>query len=311
MEQESKTRQALAQLYGYMELNNCRYGVLTTYTYTWFVKRSGVKGELLICPPISQDSESPTLFECYYFLVCEMEQSGSYYDRSAEISEQCLKVSSASGTPTDSRPGTTTPSPLSRVTTQHCSSEKLEPSGHQRGDVYRADSAENMGDVYTQEYCWSSLQLDLCLGSGLHGSAWRGCIDGQHAVIKLYDFQNGQQKYWRSEMEAYSLLKDLQGVMIPQVTHCGTIDGMAGFIGMTFCGDRCTSLSPEDISQLSETISKLHAKKIAHGDIRLWNVTKSDDGRIWLIDFGGAHTNADDDRMRNDWFGLEFLGGED
>ena len=76
MKQESKTRQALAQLYGYMELNNCRYGVLSTYTYTWFVKRSGVKGELLISPPISYNSESPTLFECYYFLVCEMEQSG-------------------------------------------------------------------------------------------------------------------------------------------------------------------------------------------------------------------------------------------
>ena len=112
-------------------------------------------------------------------------------------------------------------------------------------------------------------------------------------------------------MEAYSLLKDLQGVMIPQVTHCGTIDGMAGFIGMTFCGDRCTSVSPEDLSQLSETISQLHAKKIAHGDIRLRNVTKSDDGRIWLIDFGGAHTNADDNQMKNDWFELECVHEED
>ena len=108
-------------------------------------------------------------------------------------------------------------------------------------------------------------------------------------------------------MEAYSLLKDLQGTLIPRVTHCGTIDGMAGFIGMTFCGERCTSVSPEDISHLSETISKLHAKKIAHGDIRLRNVTKSEDGRIWLIDFGNAHTNADDKQMKNDWFDLEFV----
>ena len=90
MEQESKTRQALAQLYGYMELNNCRYGVLTTYSYTWFVKRTGVMGELLISPPVTSDSDLPTLFECYYFLVCEMEQSGFHYDRSAENSERGL-----------------------------------------------------------------------------------------------------------------------------------------------------------------------------------------------------------------------------
>ena len=112
-------------------------------------------------------------------------------------------------------------------------------------------------------------------------------------------------------MEAYSLLKELQGVMIPQVTHCGTIDGMAGFIGMTFCGEICTSLSPEEISQLSGTISKLHAKKIAHREIRLRNITKSEDGRIWLIDFGSAQTNADDDLLEKDWNEFAFVNEEE
>ena len=302
MEQESPIRQALAQLYGYMDLNNCRYGVLTTYTYTWFVKRSGDKGELLISPPISYNSKLPSLFECYYFLVCEMEQSGFHYDRSAENS-----APGSEATPEGSRPGTPTSAPLSRLTTQTCWSEKSETPGHQRGDVNRADSAQYLDEVSAQEYCWSSLQLDLRLGSGLYGSAWRGSIDGQHAVIKLYDLQKGQEKGWRTEMEVYSLLKDLQGVMIPQVTHCGAIDGMAGFIGMTFCGERCTSVSPEDISQLRETISKLHAKKIAHGDIRLENLTRSEDGRIWLIDFGLAETNADEGLLEEDWDGLGGL----
>ena len=108
-------------------------------------------------------------------------------------------------------------------------------------------------------------------------------------------------------MEAYSLLKDLQGVLIPQVTHCGTIDGMAGFIGMTFCGKRCTSVSPEEISQLRETISELHAKKVAHGDIRVENLTQSEDGRLWLIDFGCAQTNADYDQLEADWLELKGL----
>ena len=277
MNQNSKIRQALAQLYGYMILNNCRYGVLTTYTYTWFVKRTGVMGELLISPPISYNSQSPTLFESYYYLVCEMEQTGYQYDQSAG------------------------------VTTQTYSSEKSKTPGQERGDVFRADSAQHLDEVFPREYCWSSLQLDLRLGSGLHGSAWRGSIDGQHAVIKLYDLQKGQEEYWRTEREVYSLLKDLQGIMIPQVTHCGAIDGMAGFIGTTFCGQRCTSVSSEDVRQLRETISKMHAKKIAHGDIRLENLTRSEDGRIWLIDFGFAQTNADDGLLEEDWDELEDL----
>ena len=165
--------------------------------------------------------------------------------------------------------------------------------------------------MFSQEYCWSSLRLDLRLDSGPHGSTWRGTIDGQHAVIKLYDLQKGEEKYWSTEMEVYSLLKDLQGVMIPQVNHCGTVDGMAGFIGMTFCEKICTSVSPEDICLLRKTISKLHAKKIAHGDIRLENLTKSEDGQIWLINFGFAQTNADDDLLQDDWSQLEALPIED
>ena len=252
MKRESKIRQALAQLYGYMNVNDCRVSVLTTYTYTWFVSRTGVMGVSL---PISYNSELSTLFECFYYLVCEMEQTGFQYDRSVGL------------------------------TTQIYSSEKSETPGHERGDVNRADSAQNLGESFAQDYCWSSLQLDLRLGSGLHSSAWLGSFDEQHAVIKLYDFNKEHQTYWRTEMEAYLLHKDLQGVMIPQVIHFGTIDGMAGFIGMNFCGESCTSVSFEDVRQLRETISKLHAKKVAHGDIRLENFTRSENSRIWLIDF--------------------------
>ena len=84
MIRKSSIHQALAQLYGFMDNNECRYGVLTTYTFTWFVKQSGVKGELLISPPISYNNSSPTLFESYFYLVCELEETGFRYDKSVE-----------------------------------------------------------------------------------------------------------------------------------------------------------------------------------------------------------------------------------
>ena len=119
---------ALGQLYGYMNNNFCQYGVLTTYTYTWFVKRTAVMSELLISPPISYNSKLPSLFECYYFLICEMEQSGFYHDKSAENSAPVSKASSKSATPEGSRPGTPTRSLFSRLTTQNYSSDEYDPT---------------------------------------------------------------------------------------------------------------------------------------------------------------------------------------
>ena len=136
MNGKSTTRQALAQLNGYMELNSCHYGVLTTYSYTWFVKRSGVKGELLISPPISYNRTSPTLLECYYYLACEMQHFRFHADRSAGSSAAGSGLSLWSATSEGSRPGTQTHTQLLCATSQNCSSEKSETSDRRRGDVF-------------------------------------------------------------------------------------------------------------------------------------------------------------------------------
>lgn len=60
----------LKQIYGYMKLNGYRYGVLSTYTQTWFIKRVGEQGnDVLVSPTIYFNSTVPTLLQCYLWLI--------------------------------------------------------------------------------------------------------------------------------------------------------------------------------------------------------------------------------------------------
>lgn len=61
---------ALNQLYRYMKLNGYRYGVLSTYTQTWFVMIEGNNDdEILVSPTISFTGTAPTLQQCYLWLI--------------------------------------------------------------------------------------------------------------------------------------------------------------------------------------------------------------------------------------------------
>jgi hypothetical protein len=66
--QNKKTQHIIAQLNGYMYLNNLSFGVLSTYTYWWFFMRDGDNG-LLISKCYPHDSKDPTILQCVYFLI--------------------------------------------------------------------------------------------------------------------------------------------------------------------------------------------------------------------------------------------------
>ena len=61
---------SVEQIYGYLKLNNLRYGIISMYDITWFIKLSDDK-ELFISPPIKHDDTGPTLFECFAYIVLE------------------------------------------------------------------------------------------------------------------------------------------------------------------------------------------------------------------------------------------------
>ncbi|KAI9092133.1 hypothetical protein DFS34DRAFT_310848 [Phlyctochytrium arcticum] len=69
---EGKIHRAINQMYGYMTFNHTRYGVLTTYDNTYFLKRvySELGGHLEVSGPFTFDSANPyTVIEAYTTLL--------------------------------------------------------------------------------------------------------------------------------------------------------------------------------------------------------------------------------------------------
>ncbi|KAG0367480.1 hypothetical protein BC939DRAFT_504160 [Gamsiella multidivaricata] len=61
---------ALKQIFGYIRFNGFRYGVLSTYDQTWFIKRVREhEDDILVSPTIHFDSTEPTLLQCYLWLI--------------------------------------------------------------------------------------------------------------------------------------------------------------------------------------------------------------------------------------------------
>jgi hypothetical protein len=58
------------QVFGYMRLNGYRYGFLSAYEQTWFMKRGdqGTK-DLMISPTIAFDVSEPSLLQCYVWFI--------------------------------------------------------------------------------------------------------------------------------------------------------------------------------------------------------------------------------------------------
>ncbi|KAJ3251407.1 hypothetical protein HK103_002420, partial [Boothiomyces macroporosus] len=77
-DQDTKIVKALQQIYGYMSYNYMRYGILTTYKHTYFLRRMG-KSTLAISEPIPLDGiKDYSILQCWLFVLCKSHQEGFY-----------------------------------------------------------------------------------------------------------------------------------------------------------------------------------------------------------------------------------------
>ena len=64
---ENNNINPLHQLFGYLSHNSLKYGVLTTYAKTWFLKRDCSK--LYVSPTFSFNNTDPTVFQSYAYII--------------------------------------------------------------------------------------------------------------------------------------------------------------------------------------------------------------------------------------------------
>ncbi|KAJ3250173.1 hypothetical protein HK103_003791 [Boothiomyces macroporosus] len=91
-DQDTKIVKALQQIYGYMSYNYMRYGILTTYKHTYFLRRMG-KSTLAISKPIPLDGiHDYSILQCWLFVLCKSHQEGFYSSPAGHPSQPTFKT---------------------------------------------------------------------------------------------------------------------------------------------------------------------------------------------------------------------------
>ncbi|GJJ76176.1 hypothetical protein EMPS_08535 [Entomortierella parvispora] len=273
----------LNRIYGYMKLNGYRYGVLSTYTQTWFLKITGEKDDLLlVSPTISRNSTTPTVHvqQCYLWLIREAAK--------------------------DARMNVTRKHTARLVVTKEQAYKNFIRPRIKCVLSWDAQAAPTQSRIRMTPWTWK-WQCDMeyeritiplfrnmeLLSQGERARTFRATWKGMAVIVKKADLwrQPAVTQELESEERIYHLLKRLQGRYIPRMLVAGVLDGMemilvTGHVGTDLRNER---LDTSDRDKIREALSALHNKGILHRDIRPENIVVNRDGessRFFFIDFG-------------------------
>lgn len=190
---DTKVVKALQQLYGYMSYNYMRYGILTTYKSTYFLRRMG-NSTLTISKPIPLSGGKLHILQYWLFVLCKSHQEGFY--------------SSPAGNPFDTI----------FYTGGKPFQQKLKPivfkSGMYQNKKYNLVDIQNsqikFADLTERKY--GSLSRGCC-GAVISGSI----LNNDDIKFKTIDsFNNaGAMEICLKEISVYEMLESLQGSLIP------------------------------------------------------------------------------------------------
>ncbi|KAI3633424.1 hypothetical protein MIR68_008371 [Amoeboaphelidium protococcarum] len=262
------------QLYGYMSVNNLRYGILTTYEKTWFIKRLS---RSLDEPPKVEISQTILRSQTEPFTLLGA-LAGFYYHG---IKGDDVFYASPSR------------SPCRTVSVMLESFEKTK--GY---DFPHLKSSElDFGRVFGGGASASVLFVG---GHYLPSKTVCKIVDGSK-VRRGYDLNELPFNYLREEANILEQLQVLQGNGITKVVGTFCIMGFIYGILMEYHGvklnttDQGVLCHKERILQcLHDVRDKMHELGVAHCDIRRSNICwDSDSSIVTLIDFSHARLQAD------------------
>jgi hypothetical protein len=243
---DTKVVKALQQIYGYMSYNYMRYGILTTYKSTYFLRRNG-DSTLYISKPITLDSGNITILQYWLFVLCKSHKEGFY--------------SSPAGNPVDPTFYTSKGKPFQ---------QELKPIVFRDG-LYKKKKY-NLVDIQSSQIKFADLT------ERKHGALSRGCCG---AVISGSIFSNVDIKFKTidsfnnadameiclKEIAVYDMLESLQGSIIPSFYGFFNLHGIL-ILALEDCGLPLAvsdiSLFQNDVNSAIKTINKLGLK---HSDL--------------------------------------------
>ena len=243
---DTKVVKALQQLYGYMSYNYLRYGILTTYKSTYFLRRMG-NSTLSISKPIPLNGRKLSILQYWLFVLCKSQQEGFY--------------SSPAGNPFDTIFFTLKGTPFR---------QNLKPIVFKSG-MYQ-NKKYNLVDIQSSQIKFADL------AERKHGALSRGCcgavISGSiftHVDIKfktIDSFNNaGAMEICLKEIAAYQKLESLQGSVIPFFYGFFNLHGIL-IMALEDCG---SPLAVSEIfslqAKVNSAIEKINKFGLKHCDL--------------------------------------------
>ncbi|KAG0362078.1 hypothetical protein BG005_006735 [Podila minutissima] len=292
---------ALRQAFGYMRLNGYRFGVLSTYEQTWFLKRGDQDADhdLMVSPTIAFNRSEPTLLQCYLWFIRQADADKRPLDPPTDTEMQKMRKNEERrndkrrkiGKPNKEKKPTkdSLPSLFSSRKTQSYSKETT------RVILPAFDSTKLIShDEYAQTY----------------EASWQG----HSVVVKKCDVWNQGPvvEELKHEARVYQVLRTIQGRYIPELRIAGVADGMEIMLVTDFVGTDVSQerLDDSDQEKIKVALSAIHDLGVVHGDIRPQNILVQHDGpcaQFYFVDFGMSRITADKTELNWEMDVLDLL----
>jgi tRNA A-37 threonylcarbamoyl transferase component Bud32 len=311
---------SIRQIFGYMVQNRSRYGVLSTYDKTWFLRRhDNDSGTLFISDVVNILDTNPTLIRCFAYIMslarddeedCEEDcayppplcpfpppsrpPSPEYYEESPDEEDDDSENEDPTYEPPKSyrsRKGTDGAG-IGNAGQKGNTSKRNQPNTKRKRPAMD-NKLLNTAELWLEKFDWDSFEVTEVIGEGRCGQVFEGTLRGERAVVKLTDLWQHPELHQEMLREAsvYVHLEKLQGLGIPKLMGVGyTASGL--FALMTEFGGspiKVWRLNNKMREMIVGVLAGIHAEGFLHGDVRCDNILVEfcDGGpRITFIDFG-------------------------
>jgi len=216
------------QIFGYLCHNSLRYGILTTYDQTWFMRRDDER--LSISPAIHYADGHPTLLQCHMYF---MDLTHQDYTTSS-VPPSPPQGPHPGSPPGDGGGGGSNDGAYQQSTRNARAQNRAQnrdTSLFARGKAKLKNTFRQMPDGSTVAVGMLNLhefKIEEVLGEGRTGRVFRATWQGEPVALKVCDLYKdpNYEDDMLTEVATYKTLDDLQGVCVPRFKIAGYDGGM-------------------------------------------------------------------------------------
>ena len=338
-----KIKLMIRQAFGYMVVNKLRYGMITTYARTWFLRRDDPQNpnnpnDLYVSPMIPTNrrhtDNQASFLECMYYFEdisrdnptidsSESPPTTDYEDDQESYSSDHPDQPSDNDKDDEFKPSKRqkTIKPIERKSTRNTRSGlKVSTRGAKKDNIKKFNrQSDDLLLVNMKNYDCGLFCFGKTLGFGRSGRVIEARLFRNSGALKMVDLYKNMVKLEEmlNEIKTYDvILKKIQGIYIPKLIKFGVLHEAFVFILTSLAGESFAS-KKRDITEVEKQsavngLLAIHALGVKHGDIRLENIMVNRNSltgrsRVWWVDFAWSKITDNAEVLKMELHELESL----